>query len=317
MACKNKFYRIAFESLLLGVNQKLDLPPPMYGYVDVQQNVAFVVIRLGTGSKGYYFQGKRCKCLLQSERDVAKKATLYLLRNFKIVVEDINSEQKDTLTRCASLYREMTTRLGAHGADGVQSMQELPGPIPIDGHLKSLIIDYKEMLYEIIRNLRASATDIEHTLAPCGGYVCWFARNFQRGGGRLEWIFGKACSVLYDAKCNLVKKAILLLHTMYKFEVRDITYHQMFFAVAHCMIAKDDYAAAKARAVRVDGAMGTTDGCVTPTGYGSRIPSSTVPLPPPKKMKAARLSPASCFRKLPVSIEDDLDTIFCSQKPGR
>lgn len=112
--------KIPFESLLLGVTQKLELPPPMYGCTDVQQNITFVVIRIIAGCKGYYFQDKRRKCLLQSERDAAERATIYLARKFKIMVEDINSEKRDRFTRCASFYKAMTATLEGHGPAGVQ-----------------------------------------------------------------------------------------------------------------------------------------------------------------------------------------------------
>lgn len=111
------------------------------------------------------------------------------------------------------------------------------------------------------------------------------------------------------------KKAILFLQLVYKFEVKDMTYYQMFVAEAHCMITKDNYMAVKKKALRVEGDMDTTNGCVTPTDSEFGIPSSSVPPTPPKKIKATPLRSTSGSTKSSVSIEDDLATIFCSQKP--
>lgn len=130
---------------------------PVYNHLEVSKKITFIVVRIGSGAKGYYFQGKSRRTLPESEVDAAEKAVMFLTKKFKLQIEDVNLGKKERFTSCSEFFKAMKENLrGSCAGSGTVIPQSRQQPVR---YQRPLSINFRQLLDNILADLRVPATE--------------------------------------------------------------------------------------------------------------------------------------------------------------
>ncbi|KAK9682416.1 hypothetical protein RND81_10G072500 [Saponaria officinalis] len=325
---------IPFHPLLKTITDYLQLPDPVYQFLDASKNNACVAVKTNCGPIAYNYVSGECRKIEESCDRAVQKAVHDLMKKYSVHVEDVTTIKKQIFGRCAYLYHLKRVVLERVEKGVVEIPLRETFPKIVSGDSRFVSVDFVMVLRAVLKKLDNCSTPIETVEQDKGQFTSWFSikphtRN-PSATCALQCIFGDSCPSLSEAKQNLSKKVITYLMAAYNFEVVNANYdpadsmadairydleRESYLTVKECVLAIEEKVEPSLLLVEQD--------CLTPKGPAFRLPTTTSPPLPPKKrkMKTSIVRPsvgtvsnisAPTFA-LPIQ---ELETIFKRSKTG-